>query len=161
VLEYFAQFSVVDPSEVKLPEQPAALIPELGAPLGGMQCKRCSFITINIGKMKTHCRIEHQISWTGDKSVLYSSVKVQTFFSSGGLQKYFIVDLGAESNFEDGERLSPNQVAQKQLSDYQKVRKQINDDMQVMEEAAKTDKTGWFTRTKWLPFLKGRNLAHL
>jgi hypothetical protein len=30
-----------------------------------------------------------------------------------------------------------------------------------MEEAVKTDKTGWFKRTGWLPFLKGRNLAHL
>jgi hypothetical protein len=33
--------------------------------------------------------------------------------------------------------------------------------MQVMEEAAKTDKTGWYKRTEWLPFLKGRNLAHM
>jgi hypothetical protein len=33
--------------------------------------------------------------------------------------------------------------------------------MHVMEEAAKTDKTGWFKRTGWLLFLKGRNLAHL
>jgi superfamily II DNA helicase RecQ len=161
VLEHFAQFSVVDPSTVELPEEPAALIPELGAPLSGMQCRACSFITVNTSSIKTHCRKLHQLSWTGDKSALYSSVKVQTFFSSGGLQKYFIVDLGAENNVENSERLEPNQVAQQQLSDYQKVRKQIDDDMQVMEEAAKTDKTGWFTRTKWLPFLKGRNLAHL
>jgi hypothetical protein len=41
------------------------------------------------------------------------------------------------------------------------VRKQIEDDMQVIEEAAKTNKTGWFKRTRWLPFLKGRNRAHL
>jgi hypothetical protein len=41
------------------------------------------------------------------------------------------------------------------------VRKQIEDDMQVIEEAAKTDKTGWYKRTGWLPFLKGRNLAYL
>jgi hypothetical protein len=33
--------------------------------------------------------------------------------------------------------------------------------MHVMEEAATTDKTGWFKRTGWLPFLKGRNLAYL
>jgi hypothetical protein len=129
VLEYFAQFSVVDPSVVELLEQPAALIPELGAPLGGMQCKRCSFITINIGKMKTYCRIEHQLSWTGGKSALYSSVKVQTFFSSGGLQRYFIVDLGVEVNIENGERLDPNPVVLQQLSDFEKVRKEIEDDM--------------------------------
>jgi hypothetical protein len=41
------------------------------------------------------------------------------------------------------------------------VQKQIKDDMQVMEEAAKTNKTSWFKRTGWLPFLKGRNLTYL
>jgi hypothetical protein len=32
-----------------------------------------------------------------------------------------------------------------------------------MEEAVKTDETGWFKRTWWLPLPlpKGRNLAHL
>ncbi|CAE7173591.1 RecQ family helicase [Pyrenophora teres f. teres] len=33
--------------------------------------------------------------------------------------------------------------------------------MQVMDQAAKTDKTGWFKRTGWLLFFEGRNLAHL
>lgn len=33
--------------------------------------------------------------------------------------------------------------------------------MQVMEEAAKTNKTGGIKRTGWLPFLKDQNLAHL
>jgi hypothetical protein len=77
------------------------------------------------------------------------------------LQKYFIVDLGAKDNVENLERLDQNQVALQQLNDFKKVRKQIDDEMQVMEEAVKTDETGWLTRTKWLPFLKGRNLAHL
>lgn len=31
----------------------------------------------------------------------------------------------------------------------------------MIEEAVKTNKTGWFKRTGWLLFLKGRNLAHL
>jgi hypothetical protein len=33
--------------------------------------------------------------------------------------------------------------------------------MDVMGDAAKTDKTGWFKRTGWLEHFKGRNLAHL
>jgi hypothetical protein len=41
------------------------------------------------------------------------------------------------------------------------VRKQLEEDIQVMEDAAKTDKTGWFKRTGWLEFLKGWNLAYL
>jgi hypothetical protein len=61
--------------------------------------------------MRMHCKGKHQQSWTGDTSVLYQSVKVQTFFSSGGLQKYFLVDLGVEDYAENGERLDPNKVA--------------------------------------------------
>jgi len=41
------------------------------------------------------------------------------------------------------------------------VRQQLKEDMQVMAEAVKTDKTGWFKRTGWLLFLQGRNLAYL
>jgi hypothetical protein len=59
VLEYFAQFSIVDPSTVELPEEPAALIPELGAPLSGMQCKTCSFKTIDVNVIRKHCRKIH------------------------------------------------------------------------------------------------------
>jgi hypothetical protein len=53
-------------------------------------------------------------------------MKVQTFFKSGGLQKYFIINLG---EVESKENLDPNQVVQQQLSNYQKVRKEIEDDM--------------------------------
>jgi hypothetical protein len=31
----------------------------------------------------------------------------------------------------------------------------------VLQDAAKTDKTGWFKRTGWLEHLEGRNLVHL
>lgn len=89
--------------------------------------------------MRMHCKKDHQQSWIGDKSALYESIEVQTFFSGGGLQKYFVVDLGVGQNAKKSDL---EQVVQQQLSDFQKVRKQIEDDMQVMEEAAKTDKTG-------------------
>jgi hypothetical protein len=35
------------------------------------------------------------------------------------------------------------------------VRKGIEDEIHVTEEAVKTDKIGWFKRTGWLPLLKG------
>jgi predicted AlkP superfamily phosphohydrolase/phosphomutase len=73
-------------------------------------------------------------------------MKVQTFFSSGGLQKYFIINLDDREDREDREKINQNQVILQQLSDYQKVRKEIKDDMQVIEEAVKTNKTGWFKR---------------
>jgi hypothetical protein len=48
-----------------------------------------------------HYRKNHQQAWTGDKSVLYESVKVQTFFSSKGLQRYFIINLGVSEKEEN------------------------------------------------------------
>ena len=74
------------------------------------------------------------------------------------MQRYFIVDSGEGEN---GEKVDQNQVVQQQLSGWQNVRQQLEEDVQVMAEAAKTDKTGWFKRTGWLSFLQGRNLAHL
>jgi hypothetical protein len=65
-------------------------------------------------------------------------VKVQTFFSSGGLQKYFIVDCSHGTNKE---KLDHDLLVQQQLSEYQKVRQQIEEDIQVIEEAVKTNKT--------------------
>jgi hypothetical protein len=73
-------------------------VEELRALLDGMKCKACSFITINKGNIKTHCKKLHKLLWSREESTLYNSVKVQTFFSRGGLQKYFIVDLEEDEN---------------------------------------------------------------
>lgn len=105
-----------------------------------------------------HLKKEHQQAWKGEKSALYESVKVQTFFNGGGLQRYFVVDLDEDGN---GEKLDENLVVTQQLDAWREVRKQLEEDMHIMEDAAKTDKTGWFKRTGWLAFLKGRNLVHL
>jgi hypothetical protein len=158
IVERFKHVSRTDSHRIELPEQPAWPIEELGSPLDGFKCTTCSFITLHIDSMRKHWKNSHETSWAGDKSALYGSVKVQTFFSSGGLQKYFIVDLGVGEN---GENFNPNQVVQQQLNNYQKVRQQLEEEMQVIEEAAKTKKTGWFKRTGWLTFFEGRNLAHL
>jgi predicted AlkP superfamily phosphohydrolase/phosphomutase len=91
--------------------------------------------------MKKHYYKLHDLSWTGNKNLLYKSIKVQTFFSSGGLQKYFIINLDDREDREDGEKIDQNQVILQQLSDYQKVRKEIKDNIQVIEEAVKTNKT--------------------
>ncbi|CAO2655088.1 Nn.00g101520.m01.CDS01, partial [Neocucurbitaria sp. VM-36] len=151
-------FSTVEPSEIELPEQPAAPIQELGVPLNGLKCRACSFITVNTGNMKTHCRKLHELSWTGDKSILYEDVKVQSFFRAGGLQKYFIVDL---VDAENGENLDLDHVVQQQLAQWKETKQQLKAEMEVMDDAAKTDKTGWFKRTGWLEHFKDRNLVHL
>jgi hypothetical protein len=74
------------------------------------------------------------------------------------MQKYFIVEVSVAKHGVD---LDLNQVVQEQLNAWHGVRKQLEEDIQVIEDVAKTNKTSWFKRTGWLEFLKGQNLAHL
>jgi hypothetical protein len=152
ILERFSQFKTIAPSAIKLPDEPAQPIEELGNPLDGAQCKTCSWITVNKDKMRKHCKKNHQQAWVGEKSLLYKTVKVQSFFYTGGLQKYFIVEVGVAKNRVN---LDQNQVVQEQLNAWREVQKQLEEETQVIEDVAKTDKTGWFKRTGWLEFLKG------
>ena len=100
----------------------------------------------------------HQQAWVGEKSLLYKTVKVQSFFRTGGLQRYFIVDLVDAGNAENDE---VDNTIQAQLAEYKLTQQEIEEELQTLEAAAKIDKTGWFKRTGWLEFLKDRNLAHL
>jgi hypothetical protein len=92
VVECFSRLRLVEPAKTKLPEEPAQPIEQLGRPLTGLQCTDCGFVTINEDSIRMHCKKYHQLGWKGHKTVLYCSIKVQTFFRTGGIQKYFRVD---------------------------------------------------------------------
>jgi hypothetical protein len=158
VVEYFSQYSRAHPSTIELPAQPIQVIQELGTPLDGLQCNTCSYITTNTDEMRKHCKKEHNISWTSNKSMLFQSVKVQTLFRGRSLRKYFIVDMGSSKKEENP---TTDNVVLQQLSAYEEVRKELNEDEQVLGDTAKTDRTGWFNRTGWPEHLKKRNLVHL
>jgi hypothetical protein len=158
ILQQLSNFTITAPGEVELPEQPAWPIKELGTPRKGFKCKTCEFITVSTDAIRKHCKKRHQQPWTSEKIELFHSVKVQTFFCSGGLQKYFIVQSGVAENRQD---LDQNHVVEEQLSTWHDVRKQLEEDIDIMGDAAKTDKTGWFKRAGWLEFFKDRNLVHL
>lgn len=91
IVEQFRHLSRTDPHTVELPEQPAWPIKELGSPLNGFKCTTCSFITLNTDSIRKHCKKLHELPWTGDKSILYKSVKVQTFFNSGGCKDILLL----------------------------------------------------------------------
>jgi hypothetical protein len=91
VVDCFSRLKPVDLGKIKLLEQPVQAIEQLDKPLAGLQCRTCRFITINKDKMRRHCKKHHQLAWVGDESQLYSIVKVQSFFRTGGLQRYFKV----------------------------------------------------------------------
>jgi hypothetical protein len=65
-----------------------------------------------------HYKKKHKQLWTGDKSLLYDTVKVQSFFRTSGLQKYFVVDLGGieDSKNVDNERRLEGRLTEFQLT---------------------------------------------
>ncbi|RAQ98931.1 recq family helicase [Stemphylium lycopersici] len=158
VVERFSHFTPVDPAEIELPDEPAQPIEALRKPLDGLQCTTCGFITINKDTVRMHCKKHHQQAWTGDKSLLYNTVKVQSFFRTGGLQKYFVVQVAEAQNAED---VDVKVAVQRQLAEYRLTQQEVEEELQTLEETAKTDKTGWFKQTGWLEFFKDRNLVHL
>jgi hypothetical protein len=139
IVQRFAHYKRTDSSVVKLSQQPAHLIQELGTPLAGLCCKTCRFLTVSTSVIRIHLKKSYQQAWKGEKSELLAHVQVQSFFRLGGLQKYFIVEGG---NVENGQNVDQNQVVMRQLDAWHKVREQLGEDMQVMDDAAKADKTG-------------------
>jgi hypothetical protein len=89
--------------------------------------------------------------WKGNKTALFEEVSVQSFFCTGGLQKYFVVDSAVIVNAEHS---NVEQTVQAQLAEYKLTQQEVEKELQVLEDAPKTDRTGWFKRTGWLEFFK-------
>jgi hypothetical protein len=160
------QWSIKLAKDVELPAPFRPPFQELGEPLDAFQCKYdgdCSFTfcTVNINALRIHIKQKHKQGWKGRESMPYENVKVQTFFRTGGLQRYFTVN-AADTNSEPSIPRKVEEVVRRRLAEW-KATKQIHDKRaQIMDaEAAKTDKTGWFKRTGWLEHLANRNLVHL
>jgi hypothetical protein len=64
---------------------------------------------------------------------------VQTFFRTEGLQKYFVVDLG---EVEDKENLGDERRLERRLAEFQLTQESVKQDLQILKDAAKTDRTG-------------------
>jgi hypothetical protein len=126
IVKYYKQYETVNPKEIELPEQPAELIDTLRPPLEGLQCKTCRHITTNSNKLRMHCKKKHEQSWTGDKSLLYDTVKVQSFFRTSGLQKYFVVDLGG---IEDSKNVDDERRLEGRLAEFQLTQELIREDL--------------------------------
>jgi hypothetical protein len=64
---------------------------------------------------------------------------VQSFFCTGGLQKYFVVD---SAIIVDAEHRDVEQIVQAQLAKYKLTQQEVKKELQVLEDAPKTDRTG-------------------
>ena len=87
---------------------------------------------------------------------------MQTFFRTGRLQRYFIVDAADSS---DNAPRVPGEIADvvsERLAEWQLTKHAHKEQAQVIDaQVAKTDKTGWFKQTGWLEHFADRNLMHL
>jgi hypothetical protein len=164
IVEKYSTLWIKEPGEVALPTSIRRPFQVLGAPLDAFQCEYndCTHITKNFPLLKAHFYQQHNVSWQGDTDRLFGKVKVQTFFNAGGLQRYFVVrvpdnEAGGSSAMEE-----KRAEVDTWLSEWKSTQERHEAEMQVMDaEVAKTDKTGWFTRTGWLQHFKKRNLKHL
>jgi hypothetical protein len=70
--------------------------------------------------------------------LLYKTVKVQSFFCTRGLQKYFIVSL---ADAVDPKNASVKAAIKAQLAKYKVTQQEVKEELQTLEDTAKTDKT--------------------
>ncbi|PVH90514.1 hypothetical protein DM02DRAFT_734545 [Periconia macrospinosa] len=163
IVEKYSWAAIETADQVRLPAPMGRPIQELGEPIRGLQCAEgdCDYISINQGVFRKHCKKEHGLQWVGDTGDLYTNVNVQTFFRTGGLQRYFVVR--APDN--DGNHSTPAEVrdeVDRLLVSWRETKRVEEEKAQIMDaEAAKQDKTGWFSRTGWLEHLAKRNYMHL
>jgi hypothetical protein len=163
IVQHFRGWPINPAQDVALPAALSPPIEELGQPLDGLACEQdgCSFITINVDTLRIHAKKHHNIAWKGDTSTLYKRVKVQTFFRTGGLQRYFVVRAADRRNAPAVSR-DVADVVKERLAEWQLTQHAHEERAQVMDaHVAKTDKTGWFKRTGWLEHFANRNLMHL
>jgi superfamily II DNA helicase RecQ len=163
VVEKYSGVAIEKADQVRLPSPMGQPIQELGKPLSGFQCTEvdCNYISINKVIFQTHCKKEHGLRWIGDTSELYTEVKVQSFFRTGGLQRYFVVN-EPDSTDEPSAPIEVKGEMDRLLAGWSETKLLEEEKAQIMDaEAAKTDKTGWFKRTGWLEHLAKRNRMHL
>jgi len=88
---------------------------------------------------------------------------VQTFFTGGGLERYFIVRVPEDQGTQ---RADDNSDSERFIITTLSVWKKADEDheksLEVVDaEVAKTDQTGWYNHTGWPEHVAKRNLAHL
>lgn len=158
--KYSGLFIETDPDKIVLPSlsSPIAAL----AVLDGFRCAQegCAHMTINKNGMKQHWNKAHGRKWTNKGEGAFTAVKMQTFFNSSGLQRYFQVETEARAGPKLHAGTGPQATAI--LAEMRQVQEELKQKREMMaEEVAKQDKTGWFVRTGWPELLKGMNMGQL
>jgi superfamily II DNA/RNA helicase len=102
--------------------------------------------------VRRHCNRAHKWTSTKQERKHWTSVKAQTFFTSGGLQRYFAVQEDVVAELGDAEA---------EFKEWQEFLREYEDKESKMNPVGKTDRTGWFKLTGWPDHLVGSNLKEL
>jgi len=97
-VEEYRSCALLDPTELSLPPPFGPPFNALAAPIRAFLCDKeeCSFVSKNRGVTARHCNHAHGWHSSKEDRKHWTSVQVQTFFVSGGFQRYFIVHIPEE-----------------------------------------------------------------
>lgn len=158
IVERYASLSLAKPTDVRLPPPFGPPFDILGQPVDALLCTEtgCGFASVELTSVRRHCNQAHNWRSTAQERTHWIIVKAQTFFTAGGLQRYFAVLVETERE-EEG-----NDEVDRLLSEWQTAKRMHEEELRTIEgETAKADRTGWFNRTGWPEHLAGSNYKHL
>ena len=166
IVAKYDSYSIPSPKEISLPPPFGRPFAALAAPVEAFLCdaEECGFISKSRSVVAQHCNQAH--GWHSSKKDLehWTDVKVQTFFTRGGFQRYFIVYVPEEqeqetrrAELDDSEGFVAATLGAWKKTDEDYKRSQEVADAQI----AKTDRTGWYNRTGWPEHVAERNLTLL
>ena len=169
VLAHFAKVPLVPPEDASLPEAYGPPIECLAAPRPGYLCdgdgqQDCRHISIRQKKIAEHCNVAHAWKASVGNRRHWSKEWVQSFCSTSGKQRYFIVRTKEEQETERHGVLPEDDQADLDIimREFDQLESQHNKTLETLDgEMAKTDQTGWWKKTGWVEHLKGSTLKHL
>lgn len=152
---------------VRLPPPLGLLFLILGELLDAFVCEEeeCGYISISRLGIAQHCNTKHGWHSSKDDRKHWIAVKAQTFFRTGGFQRYFAVlpsAAAAEPIVLRAAAAVHNAEVATILSEYEEAKAKREEELKTADSSvAKTDRTGWFNRNGWPEHLACRNLGHL
>ncbi|KAK5111072.1 hypothetical protein LTR85_012291 [Meristemomyces frigidus] len=145
----YGRLAVLKPADVPLPPPCGPPFNVLGSALDAFLCEEeeCGVISTSRTKMGQHCNQTHDWKSTKEDKEHWTSVKVQTFFFTSGLQRYFVVSDPETDKLTPTLGVRANRQAEEVLNEVKTAReKRVKLLAQADEGVAKTDRTGWFNR---------------
>jgi Orsellinic acid/F9775 biosynthesis cluster protein D len=91
IVDRHAPLPMAKPRDVRQPRPFGPPFDVLGPPADALLCKSCGFTSVQPTWIRRHCNTVHNWRSTAREKAHWTSIKAQTFFTAGGLQRWFAV----------------------------------------------------------------------